>query len=97
MAAPRIERNHERNVSLTAVKPGLNADLGLSFPDFIDVEKQATSFEFMAHHLLAFPTLSGNGDALELRAATVTPRYFDAFSIKFALGRAFLLAVVVGC
>src|SRR5687768_13406465 len=80
----------ERNVYLRSVRLPQRIDAGMSLSDFRDLEMQATSFEFMACHRLQQVTLTGTDEPLRLRGALVTPRYFDIFGIKLALGRAFL-------
>jgi predicted permease len=80
----------ERNVYLRSVRLSQGGDAGVSFPDFTDVEMQAKSFEFMAHRVLRFVTLTGSDEPLRLMGAKVTSRHFDMFGMKLALGRAFL-------
>src|SRR5687768_3390914 len=78
-----------RNVSLLSVKLPQRTEGGLSFPDFLDLANQATSFELIAHHNSHPVNLTGAGEALQVRREWSTPDYFDVVGIKLALGRGF--------
>jgi putative ABC transport system permease protein len=79
----------ERNVFLHSIKLPERIERGVSFPDFLDLEKQATSFEFMAQHRGGAVLLTGIGEPLEIQRRRATQRFFDLYGIKMALGRAF--------
>ena len=80
----------ERNIFLRSVKLAQGVESGLSVSDFLDLEKQATSFEFMAYDAWGRVTLTGTDEPQRLTRSLVTPRYFDIFGITLALGRPFL-------
>ena len=79
----------KRNLDIRSVKLPERTEGGLSYPDFIDLEKRATSFEFMVHFTTSDINLTGTAEPMRLRRNVSTPGFFEMFGIKLALGRAF--------
>ncbi len=71
-------------------KPPRGDRNGISTLNFLDWQKDNTVFEFMAAQTGGPATLTGSGDAVQLRGARVSPHYFDIFGIQAARGRTFL-------
>ncbi len=63
---------------------------GVSTPDFLDWQQQATAFEFLAGQASRPMTLSGVEHPTLVRAAWVSPSYFGIARLKPFLGRTFL-------
>jgi putative ABC transport system permease protein len=59
-------------------------------PNYIDWEKQAKSYEYLAAYTGARINLTGDGEPQQLLGVKATGHYFDVFGIKPAVGR-FLL------
>jgi putative ABC transport system permease protein len=66
---------------------GLN---GVSTLNYLDWRTQNTVFESMAAEVGWRATLTGRGEPVLIRAARVSPQYFDVFGATTALGRRFL-------
>lgn len=62
----------------------------LSPPTFLDVEREAKSFEILAAWSGQSVVLQGDDEPLQLRAAAITPRTLDIWGTQAALGRSFL-------
>jgi putative ABC transport system permease protein len=62
---------------------------GVSAPDFLDWQQQATAFEFLAGQATRAMTLSGVERPTLVRAAWVSPSYFGISRLKPILGRGF--------
>jgi putative ABC transport system permease protein len=69
--------------------PGM-ATFSLSPANFIDWQRDSTSFEAMAAYRFRQFTLTGSGNAEALRAAVVGPDFFKIVRTQPALGRTFL-------
>ena len=69
--------------------PGM-ATFSLSPANFIDWQRDSSSFEGMAAYSFRQLTLTGSGDAEAVRAAVVGPGFFDIVRTQPALGRTFL-------
>jgi putative ABC transport system permease protein len=65
---------------------GLN---GVSTLNYLDWTKQNSVFEYMAAEAAWRPTWLGGAEPVSIRGARVSPRYFDIFGAKPALGRLF--------
>jgi len=65
-------------------------DSGLSFPDLIDVQREARSFEGVAGFLLRNFTVTTESDAERLLGESVTPNLFPLLGVEPILGRNFL-------
>jgi putative ABC transport system permease protein len=59
-------------------------------PNYIDWEKQAKSFEFLAASSVARLNLTGDGEPQQLTAVRATAHYFDVYGVKPILGRLLL-------
>ena len=66
------------------------AQRGVSAPDFLDWQKQASAFEFLAGQTVRNMTLSGVEQPTLVRCAWVSPSYFGISRLKPLLGRTFL-------
>jgi len=67
-----------------------NDTAGISPPDFLDYRERNDVFESMAARTVSSTaTLSGDGDAEEVRSGTVTANYFATLGVAPALGREF--------
>jgi putative ABC transport system permease protein len=64
--------------------------LQLSPPTFLDLEREAKSFEFLSAWTGGTLNLSGDGEPQRLSVASVTQHTFAAWSMQPALGRGFL-------
>ena len=81
----------DRIVRLLNVEEGSSTGT-ISAPDFHDWMGQSTSFQSAALYDEYAPTLTVNGTALKLPAASVNASYFDVLGVKPAVGRFFLPA-----
>ena len=72
-----------------ATFPGM-ATFSLSPANFLDWQRDSTSFEAMAAYNFRQLTLTGNGQAEALRAANVGPGFFGIVGTQPSLGRTFL-------
>jgi putative ABC transport system permease protein len=71
-------------------KPPRGERNGISTLNFLDWQKDNTVFDFMAAQTGGAATLTGSGDAVQIRGARVSARYFDIFGIRAERGRTFL-------
>ncbi len=62
----------------------------VSYPDFLDWEKQGHAFESMAAVLYMNPILTGRAEPERITAVRVSAGFFDLLTAKPALGRGFL-------
>ncbi|HET9986739.1 MAG TPA: ABC transporter permease [Longimicrobiales bacterium] len=62
---------------------------GGSYPEVMDWRAQTRSFEDVSIYDAASLSLSGVGEASQVRSETVSPGYFSMLGVKPALGRAF--------
>jgi hypothetical protein len=74
----------ERVVRLNQVQTGVG-EISISWPDFLDWEKQATSFSLLAADRKAHLALGGTDPKL-IRVAQVTAPFFPLFGIKPVIG-----------
>src|SRR5688500_14239986 len=79
----------QRNVYLRSVRLPDGVDGGVSYPDFLDLAKRATSFELMVHHSPRWVKFTGTSEARQLQRMEATPGFFDIYGVKMALGRTF--------
>lgn len=63
-----------------------------SYPAFLDLQQNATSFESLAATWSVTASLGTGIDAIEVRAALVSPTYFHVLGIVPSLGRLFSMA-----
>jgi predicted permease len=62
----------------------------LSFPDFVDVQKQNSVFEHVAGYTDATASLTGGGEPLHLTGEQVSTDMFAVLNVRPFLGRGFL-------
>ncbi|MGC2707340.1 MAG: ABC transporter permease, partial [Candidatus Acidiferrales bacterium] len=67
-----------------------------SYPDFVDWQKTAKSFESLTAFSFDTFTLAGNGEPKAVFATQVMPNFFSTLGVKPALGRAFVDGENVG-
>ena len=65
-------------------------DFSVSAPNYLDWEKQAKSFDYMAAYGGAWLNLTGEGEPQRLVGVKVTAHYFDVMGVKPVLGRMLL-------
>jgi hypothetical protein len=80
----------KRNVSIRSVKLPQRVEGGISFPDFLDLGKMATSFEMLVLNSRNEVNLLGAHEPLRVGRNLNTPGYFDILGIKLTMGRTFL-------
>src|SRR5246500_5213118 len=81
--------HQDRMVALFGTKQGTTEKEGLSYPDFLDLEKNATLFESFIVDRITGTTLSIGDRAERASGAIVSANYFDALGVKPILGRGF--------
>src|SRR5213082_3780899 len=81
--------HQDRMFALNCTTRGTQGFTGLSYPDFLDLEKNSTLFESFIIDKITGTTLS-NGDRAERAVGgMVSANYFDALGIRPILGRGF--------
>jgi predicted permease len=75
--------------ALNATTRGENGYTGLSYPEFLDYEKNSTLFESFIIDKITGTTLSVGDRAERASGAIVSANYFDALGVKPILGRGF--------
>jgi putative ABC transport system permease protein len=65
-------------------------EFSVSPPNFIDWQKQANSYEYLAATTSAGLNLTGEGEPQRLIGVKATAHYFDVYGVKPLLGRFFL-------
>jgi putative ABC transport system permease protein len=65
---------------------------GTSYPDFIDFKQQNHVFEGLAAVQWTFPILTGRGEPERVLGVFASDGFFDVYTVRPALGRAFLPA-----
>jgi len=81
----------DRMVALTGTTRGVTGHDGLSYPDFLDLEKNSTLFESFIIDKIMGTTLSVGDRAERMTGGTVSANYFDALGVRPILGRGFRL------
>ena len=81
-------RDPEQLVTLTHEYPSLHLKASISVPGFLEYDKQKQVFSSAAVASGWNPTLTGHGDPLRVRAATVAGDYFVTFGVQPMMGRA---------
>src|SRR4026207_1958494 len=81
--------HQDRMFALIGTTRGVTEHTGLSYPDFVDFEKNSTLFEsFIVDNITG--TTVGGGDRAEIATVgIVTANYFDALGVRPILGRGF--------
>src|SRR5881392_2669321 len=81
--------HQDRMFALNCTTRGAQGFTGLSYPDFLDLEKNSTLFESFIVDKITGTTLS-NGDRAERAVGgMVSANYFDALGVRPILGRGF--------
>lgn len=81
--------HQDRMFALGGTTRGVQAGNSLSYPDFLDFEKNSTLFESFIVDKITGTSLSVGDRAERASAGIVSANYFDALGIKPILGRGF--------
>ena len=81
--------HQNRMVALNATTRGETGYTGLSYPEFLDYEKNSTLFESFIVDKITGTTLSVGDRAERASGAIVSANYFDALGVRPILGRGF--------
>lgn len=81
--------NQERLVALTGTARGESGPTGLSWPDFLDLQKNCTLLDTFFVSKIMGTTLSIGERAQVVTGSIVSANYFDVIAIHPILGRAF--------
>jgi macrolide transport system ATP-binding/permease protein len=81
--------HQDRMFALNATTRGEDGYTGLSYPEFLDYEKNSTLFESFIIDKITGTTLSVGDRAERASGAIVSANYFDALGVKPILGRGF--------
>src|ERR1041384_5925696 len=81
--------HQDRMFALNATTRGETGYTGLSYPEFLDYEKNSTLFESFIVDRITGTTLSVGDRAERASGAIVSANYFDALGVKPILGRGF--------
>ena len=81
--------HQNRMFALNATTRGESGYTGLSYPEFLDYEKNSTLFESFIIDKITGTTLSVGDRAERASGAIVSANYFDALGVKPILGRGF--------
>ncbi|MFL6513576.1 MAG: ADOP family duplicated permease [Chthoniobacterales bacterium] len=81
--------HQDRMFALIGTTRGVPGHNGLSFPDFLDLEKNSTLFESFIVDRITGTTLSVGDRAERASAGIVSANYFDALGVRPILGRGF--------
>src|SRR5947208_4142536 len=81
--------HQDRMFALNATTRGEQGYTGLSYPEFLDYEKNSTLFESFIVDKITGTTLSVGDRAERASGAIVSANYFDALGVKPILGRGF--------
>jgi macrolide transport system ATP-binding/permease protein len=85
---PLVARQ-DRMFALNATTRGQQGYTGLSYPEFLDYEKNSTLFESFIVDKITGTTLSVGDRAERASGAIVSANYFDALGVQPILGRGF--------
>src|SRR5712692_7563571 len=81
--------HQDRMVALFGTKQGTTEKEGLSYPDFLDLQKNSTLFESFIVDRIMGTTLSIGDRAERASGGIVSANYFDALGVRPILGRGF--------
>jgi predicted permease len=81
--------HQDRMFALIGTTRGVPGHNGLSYPDFVDLEKNSTLFESFIIDRITGTTLSAGDRAERTTVGIVSVNYFDALGVKPILGRGF--------
>jgi predicted permease len=92
--------HQERMMALTGTKGGaagqVGESTGISWPDFFDLRRNTTMFDWMIVSRITGATLNLGEHAEGLSASIVSSNYFDALGVRPILGRGFRAEEDVG-
>ena len=81
--------HQDRMFALVGTTRGVPGHNGLSYPDFLDLEKNSTLFESFIIDRITGTTLTAGERAERAAVGIVSANYFDALGVKPILGRGF--------
>jgi len=81
--------HQDRMFALNATTRGVTGYTGLSYPEFLDYERNSTLFESFIIDKITGTTLSVGDRAERATGGIVSANYFDALGVKPILGRGF--------
>src|SRR6266513_3014234 len=81
--------HQDRMLAFNATTRGVTGYTGLSFPDFLDYEKNSTLFKSFIIDRIMGTSLSVGDRAERVPGGIVSANYFDALGVKPILGRGF--------
>ena len=81
--------HQDRMFALIGTTRGVPGHNGLSYPDFVDLEKNSTLFESLIIDRITGTTLSVGDRAERASVGIVSANYFDALGVRPILGRGF--------
>src|SRR5881275_981225 len=81
--------HQDRMFALVGTTRGVPGHNGLSYPDFVDLEKDSTLFESFIIDRITGTTLSVGDRAERASMGIVSSNYFDALGVRPILGRGF--------
>src|SRR5215813_13122286 len=81
--------DQDRMFALNATTRGATGYTGLSYPEFVDYEKNSTLFESFIIDKITGTTLSVGDRAERAAVGIVSANYFDALGVQPILGRGF--------
>jgi len=84
-----VVAHQDRMFALNATTRGETGYTGLSYPEFLDYEKNSTLFESFIVDKITGTTLSVGDRAERASGAIVSANYFDALGVRPILGRGF--------
>jgi macrolide transport system ATP-binding/permease protein len=88
--------HQDRMFALVGTTRGVTGHNGLSYPDFVDVEKNSTLFESFIIDRITGTTLSVGDRAERAAVGIVSANYFDALAVQPILGRGFRSEEAIG-
>src|SRR5437762_4312521 len=81
--------HQDRMFALNATTRGVQGYTGISYPDFLDLEKNSTLFDSFIIDKITGTTLSVGDRAERSAGGIVSANYFDALGVRPILGRGF--------
>jgi putative ABC transport system permease protein len=81
--------HQDRMFALIGTTRGVQGHNGLSYPDFVDLEKNSTLFQSFIIDRITGTTLSAGDRAERATVGIVSANYFDALGVQPILGRGF--------
>jgi macrolide transport system ATP-binding/permease protein len=81
--------HQDRMFALTGTTVGVGGNTGISYPDFVDFQKNCTLFESFIVDRIMGTTLSIGDRAERAAGGIVSANYFDAIGVQPILGREF--------